>query len=147
MNREEVYAKCDELGMGGVLAQLEAAEWNEARKRFAREWVRIKDDENAQEAIAVQEDQHEEQIETLNETTTKLVEQMSASATGIQDRMDRLGEKVETLDERLEDLNTTIDNASNSSGRVAWALWGLTLMITVVAVIGLLIELKIISSH
>jgi len=143
MEKEEAFAKCEELGLAGTHAAIESGDWGGKLVRFAREWIKIEEGRVEEEGRFKQEDQHEAQLTALYDSAIGIVRQINDSADGVQEKITELGETIESLDERLEDLNSTIENASKSSGKVAWALWGLTLVISVVAVIGLLKELNI----
>jgi len=134
---DDVFKKCDELGLDGVEAMLESTDWGEPRKRIARAWMVLKKGEQKKEAEFKQEDQHEESIEALRDAALQLVAQMDESSAAIGEEMEALTDKVETLDERLSNLNTTIDKASKSSTYVAWALVFLTIVIAAAALLEL----------
>jgi len=123
---EEVFAQCDELGLARVEAMLKTNEWGEPRKKVAQAWL-------AHEQRVAQEDQHEESIEALKDAALQLVKQMSESSAAIGEKMDGLGENVETLDERLSSLNTTIEIASESSSKLGIVVALLTTVIAVAA--------------
>jgi len=135
MTRESIFADCEKLGLPATKAKIESGRWAGNNEIYGREWVAQKEATLKEEVGFRQEDQHEEQIETQKEATANLVGQISASSIAIGEKMDQLGDKVETLDERLSDLNTTIEKASKSSTFLGIVLAVLTIVIAIAAAI------------
>jgi len=119
----------------GVQSKLDSGVWRGQNLAFAKAWLAIEQREIEKADKNRQEEQHTEKIDTQRLTAKGVVHQMTASTTFMGKKVESLTVEVNTLDKRLNDLNTTIKKASNSSTFVGWTIVALTLVIALVAVL------------
>ena len=142
--KKEIFEECDLLGMAGVQDKLDSGLWRGQNLAFAKAWLAKNEREIKNVDKSRQEEQHTEKIDTQRSTAEGVVHQMTASTTFMGKKVEGLTVEVNTLDKRLNDLNTTIKKASQSSTFVGWAIVALTLLIAVVALLTYLVKVNVI---